>query len=441
MPLQKNPNAPLRQITSLAECMRKTQVASQPAKKDFDPVAYRDQFAQALVDMKQASRDVFESGHTAGIAQIGEIAILLEVMAEAQRPKIADEIFWDQLSQHYPVRGSWVIKLSNLPTALQLRLLEQMVTQEREPQVLIRRQLERMTNEAFMDGFTLALRMMHPSEIQYQPDFYEPLYSLKQRVADPSLMPDIVEHIVAHQELYMEYLERVTRVAKVWDDHGRLDGESDEALVFRRRQMVMRAMGYDEIEMQAMFDSGQAVNVVPNFEIFQLMRNALALPAEFLHMLHQATGSPLLLEMAEFSLLSPTGRTPYAFLEQMGLAQTPEWHLNAQEFSDISIVMRLYEHAIHTPGLEVSADRLTWHTPRNQDWVERIVEVLMNVPVKDPECRRKGQQIFDALVKNMEAGKNVDKLKNVIENGQIPAALYKNHPALKGKKLENELGM
>lgn len=441
MALVKNPNAPRRLIENLVECMRKSKEASWPAKKDFDPVSYRDQFGKALVDMKQASRLVFESGHTAGIAQIGEIASLLEEMAEGRRSEIVDEIFWDQLSQNYPARGSWDIKLSNLSAGLQLRLLEQMITQEKDPQVLIRRQLERMTNEAFMDGFTLALRMMHPSEIQYQADFFEPLCSLKRRLADPALIPEAVEHIVAHQNLYMEYLERVTRVAKARDDFDRLDGESDEGMLFRRRQLVMHAMGYGEIEMQAMFDSGQAVNVAPNADSFQSMRNTLALPAEFLHMLHQATGSPLVLEIAELSLSSPTGRTPYAFLEQMGMAQTPEWHLNAQEFSDISIAMRLYEHAIHTPGIEVSAERLTWHCPRDQAWVDRIVEVLMNVPVKDPECRRKGQQIFDALVKNVETGKNADRLKNIIENGQIPAAFYKDHAALKAKKLESALGM
>lgn len=443
MAKKMNQNDPRRLTSELLDCMQWVRLAATPAKKDFDPLTYRDQLSHNLSHMKQAAKRVVECGHLDGLDLIGEISVILEEISHVQKPNAANEIFWDQLSQHYPVKGGWEVDLKRLSNNLQLRILEQMITHDRNPQNIILNQLKRLSDDAFMDGLTLVLKLTAPSEMQYSIDFYKALFALKARTSSPDFIPAAVEHIAAHQDLYMSYLTRVMGIAALPESLKAKENEIAEKLVVRRRRLVLSAMGYDDNDAQAMIDSGAAVDVVPRSEDFEKMKLALTLPAEFLCMLYQVIESPVISEIAELSLSGPAGRTPYAFLERMGIARPSEWHIRAQEKSSLDEAIPLYEHALHTPGLEVSTSKFAMREfkPKDAKLLDRISSLLGSVNVKDPECRRKGQQIFDALVTNMGWGRSSKELTVMLEGPAIPGALYGKYPELKGKKLETDLGM
>lgn len=428
----------------LAKSRFKILEAAIPSKGDFDPDTYRQNLEKTLIELKQLSAQVFESGHAGGLAQIGEIPSMLEDAGLVQRHKAADEIFWDSVSLHYPVLGSWTIKLSNLSDGLQIRLLEQIISQESNPYEVISTQLQRLSKSAFMDGVAASIRLTQPGNVNVLPEFYKALLLLKAHVVNPEFMPMAVEHVAAHRDLYLPYFEQVSNVGALEDTMKPIGGYEDpQKLVDRRRRLILEAMGYDEHGIQDMLDSGAAMGVVPDTMTFLKIKNAIALPPAFLHMLYQETSAPVLLTMGEHALQHPSGPTPYAHLEQMGITRPPEWHKQAQESSELDKALSLFEHAIHTPGIEVAPYKLTnpGFVYKNEALIDRAIQILANTPIKDPECRRKGQVMFDAMVHNMESGAAISKLKDKLESCDLPAIFYGKHGKLKVAKLENELGM
>lgn len=437
-----NPTAPHKLTSDLVDSMKA--VASAAVEPDdFDPDIYGIELGHALADMKEATVRVAASAHIGGMEKIGAVAALLKDLSSKNRSIQADEIFWDQLSQHYPVKGDWGVIHNHLSTGLQLRLLQQMISQEPEPQKVVRKQLEGMSNDAFMDGFTVAIKLFEPSEIRFSTHFYEALFTLKQRARQPDLMPGIVEHIAAHQPLYFGFLERIVKLASLPAILKQNSGEEMVSLVERHQRKVLGLMGYTATEVELMIESGATHAVLPNAHDKNRMKKALSFPAEFLCLLHQATDHPLVLEVAEIALDDPTGRMPFKFFEQMGITRSQEWFTQIQEKSGLGKAMVVFEHAIHTPGLELVLGRVK-HQPLTSGepgLIERLISIVENVPVTNPDARRKGQELFDALVENMEGGKSSSKLKELLENCQAPRIFYGKHKALKVTRLENDLGM
>lgn len=435
-------NSPRGLAAELRQSVQWVGLAAAPAKTNFDPDAYADGLDRSLSAMKRASSHVFEAGYLGGIDQIGGISDMLEELAQNPRPRVADQIFWDKLSSYYLVKGDWSPNMKNLTLSLQLRLIEQMIVQEENPQPVIENQLAHMPAESFMDGLTLSLKLIQPGEIRFHPDFYQILPYLKTRLRDHSFIPVAVEHIAAHQDLYLAFFEKVVKLANTQKTMAPMDGERLEARLIRNRCMILGLMGYSDEESLEKAAHWQSADLVPNVEGYQKIKSALALPPEFLCMLHEATGSRILVEMAEFALDSPSGRLPYAFLENMGISRPAQWHLDAQDAYGVERAIFLYEHAINTPGLELS---LTYLNQRvlyaEPSVIDRLAETLSRVNVKDPDCRRKGQMLFDTLVSDIGKGKNGAKLKEVFEGGSIPGIFYGQHKELKGIKLESDLGM
>lgn len=438
-----NLNSPHKLTSDLIACMARVEVAVDTNEVAFDEIKYRDQLGRALGDMKIATVRVAESAHIGGMEKIGAVAVLLKDLSAKRRSVEADEVFWDQLSRHYPVKGEWGSGHAHLSTGLQLRLLKQMISQEPEPHTVVRNQLQRMSDSAFMEGFTTALRLLEPTEIRFNTNFYEALFCLKQHVSKPALMANAVDHIAAHKELYFAFLERVMKVAAM---PAMIKPEPDEEisdLVIRRKRIVLDLMGYSEQESIEMIESGAADKILPKAHEFSRMKKALAFPAEFLCMLYQATEKPLILEIAEMGVDDPSGRTPFVFLEQMGITRTPEWFIHTQEKSGLGKAVVLYEHVIHTPGLELAVDRVA-HQPLTSGepgLIERLIAIVEKVSPSNPDARRKGQQLFDAMVANMEGNKSSKLLRELLESCAIPGVFYAKHKTLKVKRLENDLGL
>lgn len=438
-----NSTSPHRLNAQLLECLSNLTNAAREPHRGFDPIVYRDGLKKAFVDIKQMASRVLECGHIGGLDMIGSISDTLQNLGGSARGRVGNEVFWDQLSQHYIVKGDWEAKLELLSTPLQIRLFGQMVSQEADPYTVIRNQLQQVSDEAFMECFTLALKMSMPSEISYSTKFFEPLYSLKQRISKPDFIPGAVEHIAAHQDLYLGYFAKVLTVSGIYESMPKENGEDLGDWLNRKRTRTLEVVGYSSEQIAELFPTLAFTDVLPHQNEYPNMKKALAFTPEFLSMLHEAIPSPLLLEIAEISMSDPVGAMPFVFFERMGLKKSAEWHIKAQDSAVMGKAIIHYEHAIHTPGLELSVAKVANQpfTSKDIGLLNRIVEVLTKVNLRDPECRRKGQMLFDALVTNMGFGKSGMELKEIIEHGSIPGAFYSKHPELKGKKLESDLGM
>ena len=319
MPAPINDSSPHKITSDLLRCMDRVKDAAASQDKDFDWLEYRDNLGQALADMKLATIRVAESGHIGGMEQIGAVAVLLKDLSAKRRSVEADEVFWDQLSQHYPVKGDWGADHAHLSNDLQLRLLRQMISQEPQPQTVVRNQLQRMGDSAFMAGFTTALHLLEPAEIRFSTHFYEALFSLKQRVSKPALMAAAVEHIAAHKKLYLGFLGRVMKVATM---PAMIKPEADEEisdLVIRRKRIVLDLMGYSTQESTEMIESGAADGILPKAHEFARMKNALSFPAEFLCMLYHAVDHPLYEKSRRWPWMILAGEHPLSFSSRWAL--------------------------------------------------------------------------------------------------------------------------
>lgn len=449
MPDNNNSKVALRKINGeLIQAIHQAQEAARPPRTQFAPDEYAAKISSALLKLKEVSKLVFEHGHMRGLAQIGNIASQLEETGGERRFQAADEIFWDLVSQNFPVTSNCEVKLSWLSTPLQLRIFEQMVLQDQNPYPGMTKQIQRVSKDAFMGAMQIAIELTHPREVEGRPEFYEPLLQLKARVHEPEFMLKAVEHIAAHRDLFLDYFNRITRVCALQEAMKPIGGYEDpEKLVPRRRRLIMGAMGYDEQGMQEMMDSQADQNVVPDTATFIRMKNALALPPQMLLMLHQETGADVILEMAQYAVDYPSGLNPYGHLERMGVVRPPEWHRDAQERTNLDEALHLFEYAIHTPGVEIHPFKLInpgfvyKNVEKNSSVISRAVGILAGTPIKDPECLRKGQAMFDAMVQNMESGAGVGKLREALESGDIPSIFYRKYPKLKVARLENDMGM
>ncbi|MBI6882658.1 hypothetical protein [Pseudomonas putida] len=442
MSLPTNPNAPHRLSTELQACIERLQEISQPEEADFDQSSYGVSLHEAFSGLRAAAIRVVESSHINGLEKVGQIPDLLKGIALKRRSREADEIFWEQMSQHYQVKSSWDADFTNLTPALQMRLLKQMIQQEPEPARVMRDEVNRLGDDAFMEGLTLALKLIEPTEIRFDPSFYEVLFTLKRRLK-PHFMPGAVEHIAAHKDLYLGFFSRLLKVATLPHIIKPKLGDDMAEMVNARKAYILDLMGYSKAEAIDLIESGSADDIVPSPASFQRMRNAMSLPAEFLALLYQAIPSKVIMDIAEIAIDDPIGRMPYVHFERMGLARSSEWHMHKQEKSGLGKSIVLFEHAIHTPGIEMCVSRIA-HQPLLSDepgLLERVESVLANVPTSDPECLRKGQLLFDALVENMNKGKSTPKLREIIESGTIQPAFYRKHRKLKVARVEHDLGI
>jgi hypothetical protein len=423
--------------------MEQLKIAANPDSDESDLLGYEQNLGTALVKLKIASLQAVESGHMGAMDKVGAIVGLLRDICARRRSPEADEVFWDQLSKCYPINSGWATSHAHLSAALQLRLLHQMVAQDPSPHTAVKAQLDRISDSAFMEGFTIALKLMAPFNIRFNPEFYDVLFILKRRLSKPEFMPGAVEQIAANQDLYFDFFRKVLKVASMpWVIKPEGD-ESIQSLNNRRKHLVLSLMGYSDDESDVMVESGDADHLIPTASEFNRMKKALSFPAEFLCLLYHATESPLVREIAEVAVDDPTGRMPYRFFEQMGVVRSNEWFHTAQDKSGLGKAVVLYEHAIHTPGIELSVARVAMQplTSSEPGLLERLVSILTHVPIKDSECRRKGQILFDALVANMSSGKSSEKLREALEAGTIHPVFYAKHKGLKGRRLECDMGL
>lgn len=412
---------------------------------DFDAQTYHDNLESTLKTLKQLSIQIMDSGRMVGFRQLSVLHDLLEEAEKNERSTEANEIFWSLLSDYFPVEKNYVVSHEGLSNPLRIKLFAQMVEQTEDAGRLALKELSKLPDDLFMEGLTTTLMLVQPPERPFCTSNYELLYDLKMKLKDSAFSFAAAEHVAAHQTLYLpffEYLLDLVTNPPALKSQGTQEGSTDEksvdCIIDEQKSLLVR-MGYLEEKISEVIKkNGTYGSHIARVEL-ESISLALALPPEFLLSLHQLTEAPVVRQMAEISCEKSSGNHPYWFLEQMGIARTPEWHLKAQETSILAHAIGLYEHAILTPGIELSLDdtKTKLHRSSVQN-IKDLITMLESIPTSEPECRRKGQELFDVLVANMG---DMRLLAEQLQSCKINRAFYAKHTALKGRRLEDELGM
>ncbi|WP_408601807.1 hypothetical protein [Pseudomonas sp. PLMAX] len=158
--------------------------------------------------------------------------------------------------------------------------------------------------------------------------------------------------------------------------------------------------------------------------------------------LYGVTQDPIVLEIAEVAIHQPSGLRPYEFYDQLGLARSREWHLEQQIKSSSIKLVRLYEHAICTEGLDldvskVRREKLIVVNPEVRDL---FLKLFRTVPLDKPGVQQKAQQLLDAFVAHCQVHDN-DPLRVSFIEGGLPPVLFAKHNKWLGQQFINELGV
>lgn len=431
-------NRPIDLIQTLIACTDQVKIAGKAFEQpNFDAVVAGENFAEALHALKAASAQILLSGHMAGFEKITEIPEVLKSLMRNERSPEASEVFWDQLSKAYPIKADWSYRTEVLSDALELRILVQMISQHPEPEKVARMELDRFPPHLFMNALTQSLKYMLPPEREFRIETAELLFRLKNAVIKHGMAKEAAQHIAKHQELYFPFFERVLQASLIPDTLKAEKIDPVDAIV----KKMLEELGISQDGIKDVFEKSKLGNSI-QVSGFTRLKKMIALPAELLAELYKITGHPLIQEIGEVAIDHPVGTTPYRFLEQMGVVRSPEWHREMQEKTSIGAAIKLYEYAIMTPGIELSVQRVKNQPLMKSDGVvEGLIALVERTPTADADARGKGQALFDALVFNASTGKSDPMLKDLLISSKIDYQFFRSHPALKGPKLEEALGL
>lgn len=379
---------------------------------------YRSQVHHATHELKRIAGEVATSGHQDGLWLLAKLFTQMLDCLNTPQPIELKEIIADKLSDCFPFNGAqfYLVGRMRLSDDLLVKAFLQALTQEAAPGDVLCGQMNYLPPDRFMECWLSLLADMAPAPDSIEPgEIYKPLQSLHRHLHARNNIPAAVESFAAH-------LEQIRPVLRYL-----LDNSTVQSL------RIVKGASDDQLGPK-----GRAVTVG---DITKL-REALAFNAEFLFNLYGVTQDPIVLEIAEVAIHQPSGLRPYEFYDQLGLARSREWHLEQQIKSSSIKLIRLYEHAICTEGLDldvskVRRDKLIAVNPEVRDL---YLKLFRTVPLEKPGVQQKAQQLLDAFVAHCLVHDN-DQLRVSFIEGGLPPVLFAKHNKWLGQQFISELGV
>jgi hypothetical protein len=400
---------------------------------------YRSALKNTLVSLKANCSLYIASGNTAGYKTLGEIGDLINTICDQERPAGINEVFWDELSNHYlPTSvSSWEKQALSADLRLKLSLLaiEQRGTFGRNS---ISDLLEALPDTHFMDGVTGFLTRLSLPYRKFDPGaIRDTLGELKYRLKNHGsgqFQAVVSDHILSHQDIYRPLIQKVMAIYAVQGDWEKFTDDPDGGPA----TALLRLLDYSDEEILELHDSGPL-----NLEKRILdLKGSVSLPAEILANLYEVHPNEWLKQWAEFVFDSSEGTLPYKHFERMGIVKSPEWHVSMQQSSPISRAMIHYEHAIHTPGIEISTTQLRGNLEvMYLSDFNAGIEILEKVDMRNTESRQKAQMLFDAMATRAQAEGAPPAQRERLASSHIDPRFFSKHPKLRGDLLENKLGL
>lgn len=383
-----------------------------------DTEVYRSQVRQATKELKRIAGEVVTSGHQDGLLLSAKLPSQLLDCLNTSQPVALKEILAGTLSDYFPFNAAqfYLLCRMSLSDDLRVKAFMQALTQESAPGDILCSKMSDLPPDRFMECWLEVLADMAPAPDAIEPgQIYKPLQSLHRHLHDRNHIPGAVESFAA----YLEQLKPVLRYL--------LDNSTVQSL------RIVKDVPGDQVTPKA---RQATVGDITK------LRQALAFNAEFLFNLYAVTQDPVVLEIAEVAIHQPSGLRPYEFYDQLGLARSREWHLEQQIKSSSIKLIRLYEHAICTEGLDldvskVRRDKLIAVNPEVRDL---YLKLFRTVPLENSGVQQKAQQLLDAFVAHCQVHDN-DQLRVSFTEGGLPPVLFAKHNKWLGQQFISELGV
>jgi hypothetical protein len=430
-------------LTNLEKSIHHLRNFCLPPHADYDDLdEYRRELRTALESLKTHSMLYMASNNTMGFHIINGIPDLIKEICGRLRLPDMNEVFWDELANHYPpsLPTQWLDQ--NLSPRLQLKLSFLAIEQRTKFGNTIEHILENIPDEHFMEALTgLLTRLSMPYRKFELSSIDDALVELKYKLESmdsPSFHAMAAEHILAHQNLYFPIVKKLMTIHDLGNGPDKRTATETETMEFVDKLLALLDNTPDDIrELRA-----SETSTLPGHLLVSSIRNTLALPAEFLVTLYEGSQHPTVMQWAEFSLTACEGRLPFKHFERIGLVKSPEWHMSSQESAKEDRLMFHFEHAIHTPGIDLLPRRLAtidYELPAKA-FMEGI-RVLEHVDLSISDAKLKAQVMFDwMLILAQKPGASAT-LMDAVKASSIDPHFFAKHPKLRGELLENKLGL
>lgn len=430
----------------LTNFMRSLDAFKNLGKEPHDPYETPDQYRDRLRSILQALRTnsalLITSGNTMGFQSLGEIGATIKEVSERLRLPEINEVYWDELANHYPPSLPIVWLEQKVSPRLQLKLAFLAIEQRTSFGNTIEHVLGGIPDTHFMDALTgIMTRLTMPYRKFDLCAVDDALYELKFKLdaaKDRSFAAMTAEHMLAHQNVYFP------AVKKLLDVHALGNGPdiktASEADVAKFTDKLLTLLDHSPDDIRELRNSG--TGKLPNRLQISSIQNTLAFPAEFLVTLYEGCQHPMVMQWAEFSLNACEGRLPFKHFERIGLVKSPEWHMNSQESAKENRLMFHFEHAIHTPGIDLLPRRLAtldYEFPAKA-FMEGL-RVLEHVDLSISDAKLKAKVMLDWMLTLAQKPGASAALMDAMKASSIDARLFAKHPKLRGELLENRIGL
>jgi hypothetical protein len=432
---------------------------------------YREGLIKAMTHLKATSIQALQVGHMDGIEVVSTLNDEINDMCMEDRGSGENEIFWDEMANHYPPLhpNHWIGK--NLPGPLQIKLATCVLDQMAVPTYVPRQILEMMPNAHFMNALTMILQRLMPPYRRFNLNMQDALSLFAERLNDDGVRVNAVDYLLAHQELYFPLIKKLMSIAEPQP----ITSARDTKLVIERQERYERQLlgklGYSAEEIEESYavqqrqtlinidylvETGRSISQIneakakkaflpglPAPTELQLINKCLSWPAEFLVSLYEESQNPLFIDQAKVAFEYPAGNRPYLHFEKLGITKTPQWHQSTQEKSSPLKTAMLYEHAIHTDGIELAPAPIS-----NKEFdlrgppLNRMLMAIASAPLSNEKSVRKAQCLFDALITRANDLKKPEPwIIDAIKASAISPKYYRSHKKLIGDLLEDRLGL
>jgi hypothetical protein len=373
---------------------------------DFDSVLYRQAVSKALADLKACTVEMAQSGHHDCFAVLGIHSSELIVSFCLIRRDEGLEIALDEMSKFFPVSSDFLLALQTSPLrvklpAMPVGLLKQAVLGHEKPLEQLDRYLIQASDEQVLPLFLQGIETMpalanRDDQLAAAKLFYRFQQFLKTR----SNIPEAIDWFGAHQGTLLPMIAELLPVTRT----------VHEAVTSTARERTLLS--------------------------------TFSFPPEFLCGIKDCCHHPVISDLAQLALEKPQGYMAYTYLDRLGLAQTPAWHLEAQVAGEWSKLVKLHEYALVTPGFELDLRTFDGINGSFSTHAARLyVELLAETPALTVDAKRKQAMIFDGLVKHCADQDFGEKIRGLIVNGNIPKELFKPHLNLLGDRFHKDLGL
>jgi len=361
---------------------------------DFEESGYRggiqDELARLQICLEALGKSLsFEAFETIRATEVE----LLDVVRKIGHADARD-VAIDEITNRFCLSALYSDQWMATSPTLKLKLAKQLILQSHDPAEVARKHVSEVDKSKFLHSFVeLTAELLRPTMKVHEYQLAVFFAELGSYLGEQSRVEGAIDYIAAHINVVAPLMRKVVAFSK----------------------------------------GGQGDYRAP------IVRNMLPLDCEFLAGLYAITNSPIVKELGVSASERALGKTPFAFLETMGLGLTPDWYNNQMEGAEGFQLLALIKHALVTPGIELNLSQI----PTNcEQWkLAGYLEAIKTAPVDQSDCALKVNKLLSALADQCTPGERGRKIHQQITESGLPPELLRPYPTLLGDRFTQDLGL